>query len=434
MRLALRTVTFAVLLAPLACGGGGSSGGTPGASGNTGASGAAGAIAMGGAPAGAGSPGTAGGSETAGSDSGGGAGLSGLAGGGGVAGSSGGAAGGDASSGAGGAMAGAGGGAPVLNADVVALMKRVADNALQNPGTAKDWIYGTMWTGIMATYQITHDAKYLDAIKKWAGADWMLANGAASRGDNQCAAQTFFDAYLLDPTPANMVMLTGAKASYDQLVANPPKGRVEWWWEDALFMVPPGFARLGAATANKQYFSVLDGMYWDTYAFLWSPTANLMYRDDMHRNEFWARGNGWVIAGAARVLQYLPADDAKRADYVKVITDMAGALKKVQGTDGMWRSNLLVPTQYPNQETTGTGLFAYGMAWAMNNGELDKATYLPVVQKAWTGLTSVVSANGAVGWCQPVGAGPAAATAGSTTPFGIGAWLLAASEVAKLAP
>jgi unsaturated rhamnogalacturonyl hydrolase len=389
---------------------------------------------MGGAPAGAGSPGTAGGSETAGSDSGGGAAVAGAAGGGGVAGSSGGAAGGDASSGAGGAMAGAGGGAPVLNADVVALMKRVADNALQNPGTAKDWIYGTMWTGIMATYQITHDAKYLDAIKKWAGADWMLANGAASRGDNQCAAQTFFDAYLLDPTPANMVMLTGAKASYDQLVANPPKGRVEWWWEDALFMVPPGFARLGAATANKQYFSVLDGMYWDTYAFLWSPTANLMYRDDMHRNEFWARGNGWVIAGAARVLQYLPADDAKRADYVKVITDMAGALKKVQGTDGMWRSNLLVPTQYPNQETTGTGLFTYGMAWAMNNGELDKATYLPVVQKAWTGLTSVVSANGAVGWCQPVGAGPAAATAGSTTPFGIGAWLLAASEVAKLAP
>ena len=128
------------------------------------------------------------------------------------------------------------------------------------------------------------------------------------------------------------------------------------------------------------------------------------------------------------------ADDAKRADYAKVVTDMAGALKKVQGTDGMWRSNLLVPTQYPNQETTGTGLFTYGMAWGLSNGLLDNATYLPVVQKAWTGLTSVVSANGAVGWCQPVGAGPAAATSGSTTPFGVGAWLLAASEVAKLQP
>jgi rhamnogalacturonyl hydrolase YesR len=175
-------------------------------------------------------------------------------------------------------------------------------------------------------------------------------------------------------------------------------------------------------------------MYWDTYAFLWSPNNNLMYRDDMHRNEFWARGNGWVIAGAARVLQYLPADDPKHADYAKLVSDMAGALKKVQGTDGMWRSNLLVPTQYPNQETTGTGLFTYAMAWGINNGVLDKATYLPVVQKAWTGLMSVVSQNGMVGWCQPIGAGPAPASAGSTTNFCVGAWLLGASEIAKLAP
>jgi rhamnogalacturonyl hydrolase YesR len=363
-------------------------------------------------------------------------GVGGDTGGAGIAGSMGGASMGGASAGMGGmpAMAGAGGGAPMLNPDVVALIKLVADHTLQNPGTAKDWIYGTQWTGIMAAYQITHDSKYLDAIKTWAGAGWTLSGGASARGDNQCAAQTFFDAYLLAPTQANMVMLSGAKPSFDQLVANPPQGRVEWWWEDALFMVPPGFARLGAATGNKQYFSVLDGMYWDTYAFLWSPTSKLMYRDDMHRNEFWARGNGWVIAGAARVLQYLPADDAKRANYAQLVSDMAGALAKVQGSDGMWRSNLLVPTQYPNQETTGTGLFTYGMAWGMSNGVLDKATYQPVVQKAWTGLKSVVSANGAVGWCQPVGAGPAPATAGSTTPFGIGAWLLAASEVAKLAP
>ena len=428
MSLVRRIVIPAVLLAPLACGSG-TSDGMPGPGETAGASGAAGASPS------AGAPGTAGTGNTAGSTS---AGSAGDAGGGGGAvggASTGGAAAGGASAGTGGlAPMGGSGGAPMLNPEVLTLMKRVADHALENPGTAKDWIYGTMWTGIMATYQLTHDAKYLTAIKTWAGPGWTLANGAGSRGDNQCAAQTYFDAYLDDPSAANMAMLNGAKPSFDQLVQNPPKGRVEWWWEDALFMVPPGFARLGAATGNKQYFSVLNAMYWDTYAFLWNPTANLMYRDNSTRNQFWARGNGWVIAGAARVLQYLPADDAKRADYVKLINDMAGALKQVQGTDGMWRSNLLVPTQYPNQETTGTALFTYGMTWGLSNGVLDKATYLPVVQKAWTGLTGVVSANGAVGWCQPVGAGPAAANAGSTTPFGVGAWLLAASEIAKLAP
>ena len=134
--------------------------------------------------------------------------------------------------------------------DILALMKRVADYQLENPGTEKDWIHGAMWTGIMATYQLTHDAKYLNAIRTWAGAGWTLAKGAGQRADNQCAAQTYFDAYLLDPSAANPAMLNGAKPSFDRLVSNPPKGRVEWWWEDALFMAPPGFTRLGAATGE----------------------------------------------------------------------------------------------------------------------------------------------------------------------------------------
>lgn len=325
-------------------------------------------------------------------------------------------------------------GGATLNAAVVSLMRRVADYQLESVDDEKDWIHGAMWTGIMATYQITGDAKYLTAIKNWAGPGWTLADGAASRGDDQCAAQTYFDAYLLDPTPANMVMLAGAKPSFDQIVANPPAGRVAWWWQDALFMVPPGFVRLGAATGDTAYVSVLDGMWWDTYAFLFDTTKGLMYRDDMHRTAFWGRGNGWVVAAIARVLEYLPADDAKRANYVTMLATMATALKPVQGSDGMWRSNLLVPTQYPNPETSGSGLITYGIAWGVHHGVLDRATYLPVVDKAWQGLTTVVGANGFVGYVQPVGSAPGPAAATDTAPYGVGAFLLAASEVASLLP
>ncbi|HEV3032901.1 MAG TPA: glycoside hydrolase family 88 protein [Polyangia bacterium] len=431
MSLARRILSLAVVLSPLGCGGGSTPGGVAGAAGTTGAAGASGAAGVIGA---AGATGTVGGTGLAGE---GGAGMSGGAGDTGIAGSTGNDASTTDATNDGPATTtegGTDGAAPTLDANIVALMRRVADNFLRNPDMAKDWISGSGWTGIMATYQLTHDPKYLNAIKTWAGPGWTLANGAASRGDNQCAAQTYFDAYLSDPTPANMVMLNGAKPSYDQLVANPPKGRVEWWWEDALFMVPAGFARLGKATGDNRYFTVLDGMWWDTYAFLFNVNAGLMYRDDQHRNEFWARGNGWVIAGTARVLQYLPADDPKRADYVKMLDAMAAALTKAQGTDGMWRSNLLNPNQFPNKETSGSGFNTFGIAWGINNGVLDRATYLPVVKKAWTGLLTVVDANGMVGWVQGVGAGPGGATAGSTAPFGVGAWLLAASEMAKLAP
>ncbi len=328
-----------------------------------------------------------------------------------------------------------GGGGGALSPAVLQMMRKVADWQLMSAGGSKDWIHGAMWTGIMATYKATKDEKYMTAIKNWAGAGWGLDGGSGARGDNQCAAQTFFDAYLVDPVPANMVRLAGAKGSFDALVANTPKGSDEWWWEDALFMVPPGFARIGAATGDKKYFDTLNTLYWSSYNFLANPQAGLVYRD--HRGNdgsFWARGNGWVIAGVARVLDYLPQDDPKRSDFINVLKTMTTALVKVQGSDGLWRSNLLNANQYPNPETSGTAFFTFGIAWGINNGILDKATYLPVVQKGWDGLVKYVDAAGKLGYVQAVGGAPGPATPDSTAPYAIGGFLLAGGELAKLLP
>jgi unsaturated rhamnogalacturonyl hydrolase len=324
---------------------------------------------------------------------------------------------------------------PGLNPMVVQMMRKVADWQLQSIGGSKDWIHGAFWAGLMATYNATKDEKYMTAMKNWAGAGWGLDGGAGARGDSQCAAQSMFDAYLADPTPANMARLMGGKPSFDGLVANTPTGSNEWWWEDALFMVPPGFARLGAATGNKQYFATMNTLYWSSYNFLADKASGLVWRD--HRGNdrvMWARGNGWVIAGAARVLDYLPMDDPKRADFQNVIKTMAGALAKVQNADGLWRSNLSNPGQFPNPETSGSGFFTFGIAWGVNHGVLDKATYQPIAQKGWDGLVSHVAANGLLGYVQAVGGGPGPASATSTAPYGTGAFLLAGSEIAKLVP
>jgi hypothetical protein len=325
-----------------------------GASGSGGAGGTA-QVGTAGAVALAGTGGAAGGGSSSAGNSGGGVGGT-SAGGAGTAGSA-----GTLGEAGGGGTGGSGGGPATLSTTVLNQMRKVADWQLPRVGTSKDWIHGAMWTGVFATYEVTRDKKYLDAIKTWAGAGWNLTGGAGARGDNQCAAQTFFDVYLLDPTPQNQVMLNGAKPSFDAMLNENKTGRVEWWWEDALFMVPPGFVRLGVALNDKRYFDKMNKLYWDSYAFLWSEQAGLMYRDDTLRKSFWARGNGWVIAGAVRVLQYLPSDDPKRADFVKLLTTMSSSLKAAQGADGLWRANLLEPNQYPNPETSGTGFLP--MRW-----------------------------------------------------------------------
>src|SRR5258708_6452833 len=157
MSLARRILSLAIVLSPLGCGGGSTPGGVAGAAGAPGTSGAAGVTGT------AGATGTAGGTGFAGAGA---AGTSGAAGDTGAAGSTG----NDASTtdatidAPASTEGGTDGAAPTLNADIVALMRRVADNFLRNPDMAKDWISRAGGTGIMATYQLTHDAKYLDAI------------------------------------------------------------------------------------------------------------------------------------------------------------------------------------------------------------------------------------------------------------------------------
>jgi rhamnogalacturonyl hydrolase YesR len=437
---------LALVVSLVGCGGGtnghasGTAGaGTPGTGG--GSSGASGVGAGGSSSSGA--PGAAGSTDHAGTfgGTGGGAGST-AAGAAGFGGTAGGAAGG------GGAVAGNGGGTTdggasgtsgdaatdvpsgPLNAGVLAMMRKVADWQLAQGGTgAIDWIHGAMWTGIFATYQATGDAKYLAAVKAWGqAANWGLGGGVTTNADNQCAAQTYFDAYLLAPGPANMNMVTGAKPSFDAMVTS---GNAGWTWEDALFMSPPGVTRLGAIENDPKYFMLLDSNWAKASASLFSAADGLWCRDPNCNGTYWGRGNGWVIGGTARVLEYLPATWANRGTYVTNLKTMAAALKPWQGTDGLWRSDITHPARFPGPESSGTAFMTFAIAWGVNAGILDRATYQPIAQKGWDGLLTCVDATGKLGYVQGVGAAPGAASAGGTQPYAVGAFLLAGAEVAK---
>lgn len=113
---------------------------------------------------------------------------------------------------------------------------------------------------------------------------------------------------------------------------------------------------------------------------------------------------------------------------------MAVSLKAVQSPMGMWHSSLADAAAYPNPETTGSSSFTFGIAYGVNTGILDRATYTPVVAAAWQGLSSVaLQPGGLLGWCQPPGGSPGDETAQSTSDFCVGLFLLAASEVYTLA-
>jgi unsaturated rhamnogalacturonyl hydrolase len=329
---------------------------------------------------------------------------------------------------------------PPFDRDAVrSILLRVAQYqlSLYTTTASNDWIDSAFFAGLMAAYRATQNASLLNAARTWSTQHaWDLHQSTQGPrfGDNQTCTQTYLEIFLLDPVPSNVTMIQKAQAAFDAMIAAPQPGRVDWWWCDALFMAPPALARLGVATGQTKYFDFMNTMYWDSKAFLFAPAQGLFWRDSKYFNTmtFWSRGNGWVVAGIPRILDYLPAADARRADYVELLRTMLGALAPRQGSDGLWRSDLLNPNAFPNPETSGTGFFTYGTAWAIGQGIVARDVYLPIVQRAWAGLVRHVDTNGRLGYVQNVGERPAAAGQTETHPYGVGAFLLAGSEVLKL--
>jgi rhamnogalacturonyl hydrolase YesR len=111
---------------------------------------------------------------------------------------------------------------------------------------------------------------------------------------------------------------------------------------------------------------------------------------------------------------------------------MAKSLKERQQEDGYWRPNLDDPNDYPYKETSGTGFFVYGLAWGINNGQLNEEEFKPVVVKGWKALNESVSEDGKVQWGQLGGGAPFVIKKEDTSEFVTGMFLLAASEVYKM--
>ncbi len=168
-----------------------------------------------------------------------------------------------------------------------------------------------------------------------------------------------------------------------------------------------------------------DRLYCRDHTFFDKETAS-------GKQIFWGRGNGWVAAGTVRVLEALPGDSAGRDKFVELHKTMCAKLATLQGEDGLWRSSLLDPEEFPGGETSGSAFFCYAMAWGINHGTLDREKYLPIVVKAWNGLVSKVTPEGKVGSVQKVAGSPGKIKAEDTMQYAVGGFLLAGSEVVRI--
>jgi unsaturated rhamnogalacturonyl hydrolase len=332
--------------------------------------------------------------------------------------------------------------------DKVRLVDDYWINGHTNPGDNK-WARATYFSGHMAAYRALSSPQYLRYAQKWGQRNGYSLNGGTTtrNADNQCAGQAYYDLFDVDHDASH---LTYINESIRLMVYGTNQSNSDWWWCDALHMAMPVFARVGGYHNDPAYYAKLWSLYSYTKDLLWDSVDHLWYRDASYvwptgsrcvspngLKVFWSRGNGWVLAALAKTHALLPDSDPHRADYAALLQLQADALKNVQRSDGFWNVNLADPLHWPGPETSGTAFFTFGMAYGIRVGLLDPAVYLPVVTNAWNGMTTIaVRSDGLLGYVQGTGSSPDSSqpvTSTSTADFGVGAFLLAGTELAKLA-
>ena len=306
----------------------------------------------------------------------------------------------------------------------------------------------------MALYSVSHDADVLAYTETFGDSNYRILDrdGSGNRHNRLAAGQSWIEAYQASPE-AIKISDTRNEIAAQTSLSLATVTSTAYFAVDAQFMALPAFAMLAKLDTNNNYLdNYLDRLYAlftynKTTLGLYDLTAHLYYRDVHYiypakqtpngKKVLWSRGNGWALGALARILRDLPATEPDRPEYVTTFQEMSAALKAVQRSDGFWNMSLDDANHYPGPETSGTALFAYGMAWGIKNGLLSKTTYLPVVAKAWNAMvTTAVHPNGQLGYVQGVGkepVPPSQVTYNSSADFGVGVFLLAGSEVSKIA-
>ena len=324
-----------------------------------------------------------------------------------------------------------------------------------------DWTNGAYYVGVVKAHEATKNKEYLGALKSMAiRNNWKPWERFYHADDmNICYSYLYLNTLgeaNVDLGPTSSIIKdhlykpyawkNGENANLKGIKETEIKEKILWWWCDALFMAPPVIINYSKQMKDPSYLKEMDKYYAEAYELLYDKKAHLFSRDarflltgkanDIKEKNgekvFWSRGNGWVLAGLALILTDLPKEYPTRKFYENLFLEMAEKIKTLQPADGLWRTSLLSPESFDHGEVSGSGFFTFALAWGINNGILNKASYTPVVLKAWEAILACQQENGKVGWVQNIGANPMPASANSWQNFGTGAFLMAGSEILKL--
>lgn len=165
--------------------------------------------------------------------------------------------------------------------DVAKAMKLVADWQLNRlpPQPQYDWTWAALYTGFMAVPDQIAGDKYKNAVMKIGEELNWQPGPRVMHADDQAVGQSYLELYMIHKDPK---MMEPMRARLDAEIATPESDYAKkplWWWCDALYMAPPVFADMAAATGDQKYLTFMDRQWGITTNLLYDPSVHLYSRD-----------------------------------------------------------------------------------------------------------------------------------------------------------
>jgi unsaturated rhamnogalacturonyl hydrolase len=342
------------------------------------------------------------------------------------------------------------------------------------PGEPWRWNYelGTLLEGMDAMWYNTADRRYYAYIKQSVD-QFVTPDGQILTYDPKAYS---LDNVLLGRQLLLLYGVTQDERYYkaaaqlrEQLANQPTNASGGFWhkqiypqqmWLDGLYMGEPFFAQYALMFQEPQDFKEITKQFVLIEEHTRASKTGLLYHgwDESKRQpwankttgdspDFWARGMGWYMMALVDTLPYYPESDPGRAQLLAILNRTAEAVVRYQDEKtGLWYQVLDKPGEKGNYfESSAACMFTYALAMGVRLGYLPQH-YDANAERAWQGIQKQFVQRDSDGrltltdTVKGIGLGSihaydeaysyyVSSPVASNDPKGIGAFLLAGSEI-----
>ena len=180
-------------------------------------------------------------------------------------------------------------------------------------------------------------------------------------------------------------------------------------WDDTVYMVSEFLIQMYKLTGDDKYLQEAISQLLLHGEKLEDPVTGLWYHGwdndtipsqdpccqpgwaenpDRRNNEFWGRGNGWIVMTLVDLLEVMPQEDEHRPVLMASLRKKLDTLMPLQDEKtGHWYQLPVYPGEKGNYiESSSTAMFAYAAAKAVKLGLLPRNQYIKQIERAYDGL------------------------------------------------